>query len=197
MALPASGPLSMSMVRTETSQSSMINYAMGGWTWGEATIFSCAGLTYTGYAPINVLSSGSIFTESSPLNLANLSMSAWYNYDHTKNTSTGVTGNLYQHADVNDKADPASMLIVELGTTNTTYSINISGSSVGSEGVYIFYNKPWNADGSSRNIPPSEIIYGAAGAINTSFDYNYTYNATSGSKLYCVLITGYFVPPSA
>lgn len=191
MALPASGPLSMSMVRTETSQSSMINYAMGGWTWGEATIFSCGGLgftfTYTGYAPINVLSSGSIFRETFPLNLSSLSMSAWYNYDHTKNIATNVTGNLYQHADINDKANPTSMLIIELGTTNTTYSINISGSSVGSEGVYVFYGKPWNVDGLTRNIPPSEIIYYNTGPINTTIDYNYIYNATSGSKLYCVL----------
>lgn len=187
MALPSTGPLSMSMVRTETSQSSMINYAMGGWTWGEATIFSCGGLSYTGYAPINVLSSGSIFSELDPLDLSNLSMSAWYNYDHNRNIAANVTGNLYQHADINDKINPTSMIVVELGTTNTTYSINISGSSLGTEGVYVFYGKPWNVDGLTRNIPFNEVVYYNTGPINVNIDYNYVYNAASGSKLYCVL----------
>lgn len=194
MALPASGPLSMSMVRTETSQSSMINYAIGGWTWGEATIFNCGGLIYTGYAPINVLSSGSRFSESLPLNLANLSMSAWYNYNHISQINTGITGTLYQHADTTDKSYPTSMLIIELGTSNTTYSINISGSNLFNEGIYVFYGKPWNNNGGSYSVPADQVVYQNSGIINTSFNYNYTYNAASGSKLYCVLANGFFAP---
>jgi hypothetical protein len=194
MALPASGPISMSMVRTETSQSSMINYAIGGWTWGEATII-CAGVAvggyYNGYAPINVLSPGSRFSESSPLNLLNLSMSAWYNYDHTAQINTGVTGTLYQHADVTDKSYPTSMLIIELGTSNTTYSINISGSN-NYGGIYVYYGKPWSNTGGTHTIPLDQFIYQGINNINTSFNYNYTYNSTSGSKLYCILANGFF-----
>jgi hypothetical protein len=192
MALPASGPISMSMVRTEMSQSSMINYAMGGWTWGEANIFICGGVAdiiYSGYAPINVLSSGSRFSQSSPLNLSNLSMSAWYNYDHTAQINTGITGTLYQHADNTDKAYPASMLIIELGTSNTTYTINISGSTLYNEDIYIFYGKPWSSNGLSF-LNFYQLIYYNAGPINYKFNYNYVYNAASGSKLYCVLANG-------
>jgi hypothetical protein len=197
MALPASGPISMSMVRTETSQSSMVNYAIGGWTWGEATI-ACAGIGvggyYSGYAPINVLSSGSRFSESSPLNLSNLSMSAWYNYNHTAQINTGITGTLYQHADVTDKWYPTSMLIIELGTSNTTYSINISGSSLYNEYVYVFYGKPWSNTGGTYTIPLDQLIYQGLGNINASINYNYTYNVSSGSKLYCVLANGFYNP---
>jgi hypothetical protein len=191
MALPASGPISMSMVRTEMSQSSMINYTMGGWTWGAATI-TCAGVCigtggyYSGYAPINVLSSGSRFSESSPLNLSNLSMSAWYNYNHTAQINTGVTGTLYQHANTTDKPYPASMLIIELGTSNTTYTINVSGSNTYSD-IYIYYGKPWSNTGGGYLIPVDQLVYHGFGNINTKFNYNYVYNAASGSKLYCVL----------
>jgi hypothetical protein len=195
MALPASGPISMSMVRTETSQSSMINYAIGGWTWGAATL-TCVGVAvggyYSGYAPINVLSSGSRFSESSPLNYTNLSMSAWYDYNHTAQINTGVTGTLYQHADITDKSYPASMLIIELGTSNTTYTINISGSNIYGD-IYIYYGKPWSNTGGSYTIPLDQLVYQGFGNINTKFNYNYVYNSTSGSKLYCVLVNGFIV----
>jgi hypothetical protein len=196
MPLPASGPISMSMVRTETSQSSMINYAMGGWTWGEATIFSCAGLTYTGYAPINVLSSGSRFTQNSKLPLLNLSMSAWYQYTHSAEIPVEITGSLYQHADVAYKNNPSSMIVIELGTANATYSINISGSSENGEEVYIIYGRPWKVDGGSNALEPSQVVYNGIGAsvINTSFNYNYLYNASSGSKLYCILANAFYTP---
>jgi hypothetical protein len=196
MALPGSGPLSMSMIRTETSQSSMINYAMGGWTWGEASIFSCGGLSYTGYAPINILSSGSIFNESSRLPLLNLSMSAWYQYNHSAEIPTAITGSLYQHANVLYKNYPSSMIVIELGTTNTTYSINISGSSENNENVFIIYGRPWKVDGGYDLINSDKIVYNGfgLGTVNTSFNYNYVYNAASGSKLYCILANGYFIP---
>lgn len=199
MPLPASGPISMSMVRTETSQSSMINYAMGGWTWGEAIIFSCGGVAntiYSGYAPINILSSGSIFSESSKLPLLNLSMSAWYNYDHTREIPIEVTGSLYQHANITYKNNPSSMIVIELGTSNVTYSINISGSSENNEEVYIIYGRPWKVDGGSNEISFDKIVYNGfgSGTINTSFNYNYVYNASSGSKLYCILANGYYTP---
>jgi len=196
MALPASGPISMSMVRTEMSQSFATNYTIGRWTWGDALISpSCAGFIYTGYAPINVLSSGSRFSESSPLNLSNLSMSAWYNYNHSAQINTGVTGTLYQHADVTDTAflSPTSMLVIELGTSNTTYSINISGSNSYNEYIYIFNSRPW-ANFTGTNDVGHNLVYQGTSAINTSFNYNYTYNSISGSKLYCVLANGFFTP---
>jgi len=196
MPLPASGPISMSMVRTETSQSSMINYAMGGWTWGEATVFSCVFVTYTGYAPINVLSSGSRFTQNSKLPLLNLSMSAWYEYTHSAEIPVEVTGSLYQHANITYKNNPSSMIVIELGTSNVTYSINISGSSENNEEVYIIYGRPWKVDGGSNELSSDKIVYngGLVTSINTSFNYNYVYNASSGSKLYCILANAFYTP---
>jgi hypothetical protein len=146
MALPSSGQISFNDVRTETSQSAKNSYAMSEWTWGMGG-GNCSGVGIK-YAPINVLSSGSRFSISSPLQLSNLSMSAWYSYDHNLYIPTEVTGTLYSHADYTDKPCPTTMLPIELGTTNSTFSINISGSTTIGETVIVFYGKPWrnNAD---------------------------------------------------
>jgi hypothetical protein len=186
MALPSSGQISFNDVRTETSQSAKNSYAMSGWTWGLGDTF-CGGYGIL-YAPINVLSSGSRFSESSPLNLSNLSMSAWYNYDHNLYIGLDVTGTLYPHADVNDQCFPTTMLPIELGTTNTTFSINISGTlSVASELLIVTYGKPWRND--ATGPIPSTVILTVGTNINTSFDYNYTYDSNVGSKIYCVLLS--------
>lgn len=189
MALPSSGQISFNDVRTETSQSIMTNYAISGWTWGQGETL-CGGYG-TLYAPINVLSSGSRFSESKKLTLSNLSMSAWYNYDHNLYINTGVTGTLYQHADVTFQCHPTTMLPIELGTSNATYSINISGSDT--VDFIIYYGKPWKSDGTSIGFNPNlaPIVYSNYfGTITASITYNYTYNASSGSKIYCVLFGG-------
>jgi hypothetical protein len=184
MALPASGQISFNDVRVEVSQSEASSYAMSEWTWGLGRS-NCSGIGIKN-APINVLSSGSRFSESSPLNLSNLSMSAWYNYDHNLYIPTEVTGTLYSHADYADQLCPTTMLPIELGTTNSTFSINISGSTTTIESIIVFYGKPWrnNADDAGGSFPASTVV--VANATTTSFQYNYTYNASSGSKLYVV-----------
>jgi hypothetical protein len=182
MALPSSGQISFNDVRVETSQSIMTNYAISGWTWGLGQAF-CGGYG-TVYAPINVLSSGSRFSQSNKLTLSNLSMSAWYNYNHNASIDTGITGTLYQHADRNSQCYPTTMLPIELGTTNVTYSINVSGSDDGYFAIY--YGKPWRSDGAPL-ASSVELVYVNSGIITASFNYNYTYNAASGSKIYCVL----------
>lgn len=188
MALPSSGIITFNDVRTETSQSSFTTYAMSGWTYGLGGGF-CAGSGIV-HSPINILSSGSRWnTSGKKITLSNLSMSAWYSYDHTLYIPTGVTGTLYQHADAAAICYPTTMLPIEVGTSNATYSINISGSSDYNESLVIFYGKPWYVNGATAGSPPATILVNAGtGNINTTYTINYTYNASSGSKLYCVLL---------
>ena len=186
MALPSSGVITFNDVRTETSQSSFTSYAMGGWTYGQGT-------TYEGgvgiiYSPINILSSGSRWnTSGKRITLSSLSMSAWYSYDHSLYIPTGVTGTLYQHADAAAVCYPTTMLPIEVGTTNATLSINISGSPDYNETLVIYYGKPWYSNGTSAGSPPATALGYGTGNINTTFTVNYTYNSASGSKLYFVL----------
>ena len=181
------------------SQSIMAPYEMGeGWTWGGGSVtIVCAGFGgYTGYAPINVLSSGSRFSESSPLIHQDLSMSAWYNYDHNLYIGLDVTGTLYQHANAYSWCYPGTMLVIDVGTTNQTLSISVSGSIdyPGNE-LAVYYGKPWNNSGTYN--PKAAIFsfgYFATEIVSTGF-YNYEYNATSGSKLYFVLANACPPPP--
>jgi hypothetical protein len=182
MALTGSGQISFNDVRVEVSQSAKTDYAFGEWAWGYNNFWEGGN-----YAPINVLSSGSRFSESSPLQLSNLSMSAWYSYDHTPSIGTGITGTLYQHADVTIQCYPSTMLIVNIGTSNTTYSINISGSGNGGESIQVYYGKPWNNTGASGTGSATFIT---SSIFTSSFNYNYTYNANSGSNLYFVMLGG-------
>jgi len=187
MALPSSGVITFNDVRTETSQSSFTSYAMSGWTYGYGTAF-CAGAGIV-YSPINILSSGSRWnTSGKRITLSNLSMSAWYSYDHSLYIDTGVTGTLYQHADAAAICYPSTMLPIEVGTANTTLSINLSGSSDYNESLIIYYGKPWYSNGSTGGAPPATILVNAGtGNINTTYTVNLTYNSASGSKIYCVL----------
>ena len=187
MALPSSGVITFNDVRTETSQSSFTSYAMSGWTYGYGTAF-CAGAGIV-YSPINILSSGSRWdTSGKRITLSNLSMSAWYGYDHSLYIPLNVTGTLYQHADAAAICYPSTMLPIEVGTTSVTLSVNLSGSSDYNESLIIYYGKPWYSNGSTGGAPPATILVNAGtGNINTTYTINYTYNSASGSKIYCVL----------
>jgi len=198
MALTGSGQISFNDVRTETSQSSLSNYNFYSWAGGEYSYFGNSPSTF---APINVLSSGSRFSTSTAMNTP-LSMSQWYSYDHSTYIGTGVTASLYIHNSYN--CYPSSMVIIDIGTSNATYSINISGSALDSYGYgcwYLIYGKPWKVDGNatgsstlpggcSAYIPNSVVLIDSGSAqvgYNKTITYNYTYNAASGSKLYFVV----------
>jgi len=196
MALPSSGVISFNDVRVETSQSIMTDYRFGGWAAGEYIY-----LEYNSqqYAPINLLSSGSRFSQSSPLNTP-LSMSKWYSYDHNAYIGLNTTTSLYQHNSYD--CYPSSMVVIDAGTSNTTMSINISGSATDPYGLgcwVLCYGKPWTSIGTGfgigigfgvQGIPYSVTIIDSGSAtldVNKSITYNYVYNSTSGSKLYFVL----------
>jgi hypothetical protein len=207
MALPSSGLIDFSDVRVEMSQSAFTSYAFSGWAAGYNS--GCLGAgPNANLAPINLLSSGSLprytgsFNSGAPktMPLSNLSMSAWYGYDHTANISSSITGTLYYHF-VDSDVKVSSMIPVDVGTSNATLSLNISGSDSTYAGFAcwaIFYGKPWQVDGGSSVILqgcdavyPSNILLinsgSSYGDVNRTITYNHTYNANSGSYIYYVL----------
>jgi len=186
MALPGSGTISLSQSRSEMSQSALDSYSLTYWTFGYSG-GNNVGVGPNNYAPVNILSSGSRWSPTKKIILANLSMSVWYGYDHNIYIPTDVTGTLYQHADAAGLCYPQTMLPIDLGTSDTTYSINISGSGDYNEILSVIYGKPWAVNGGSSFAGYQEIYQSTVGFITTSLNYNYTYNASSGSKIYVVL----------
>lgn len=188
MALPSSGQISLSQSRSEMSQSALNSYSLASWAFGYSG-GNNIGVGPTNYAPVNILSSGSRWdTSGKKIIISNLSMSAWYGYDHGASIPTGVTGTLYQHADAGGLCYPQTMLPIELGTSNATYSISISGSADYNEYISVIYGKPWAVNGGSSYAGYQDVYQNTGEfTINISFNYNYTYNATSGSKIYVVL----------
>lgn len=181
MALPSSGQITFNNVRTEMSQSIKTNYEFSAWAWGNNSYGWSAGT----YAPINVLSSGSRFTEANPLSYQNFSMSAWYNYNHTLSLPTNVTGTLYQHADATQYCYPSTMLIVDVGVSNTEYTINISGSTSYGEVIEVYYGKPWSNSGAAGT---GSAVFITSSFGNMSFNYAYSYNSSLGQYLYFVML---------
>lgn len=188
MALPGSGTIAFSDVRTEMSQSSLSSYSMRGWTGGRNS--ANIGVGTLTYSPINILSSGSRWTLASRMPNTSLSTAAWYGYDHTLNIPLDVTGTLYTHmapisGDGQYSTYNTSMLIVDAGTTSTTMSIHTSGSAdYAEENMCIFYGKPWTNTGTGT---PNTTVVSQGTIQNVSFDYNYTYDSAKGRYLYFVI----------
>lgn len=186
MALPSSGQIAFSDVRTETSQSAFINYAFRSWVQGKNAASAGTYWLTGSYSPINILSSGSRFSSTSIIS-APFSFDAWHGYNHTANISSSVTGTLYNHWD-EIEGYYASMILVNAGTSNTTWSINISGSTSGyGDKVYVYYGRPWTNSGAA-GTGSATFITGGLTNPNMSFNYNYTYDSGKGQYLYFVLL---------
>ena len=196
MALPSSGQISFNDVRTEMSQSSALNYSFIEWASGN---FASGGFSNSNYninTPINVLSGVNTFFEG--YIYSGVSMSQWYSYNSTISFSTGVTASLIRP--VVDYCYPSSMVVFDAGTSNTTYTINISGSTapdIGSflgPGLVVYYGKPWSVDGKTTGSATVITGSGIAGGgfidditgTDMSFNYSYTYDANKGRYLYFV-----------
>jgi hypothetical protein len=205
MALPGSGAIAFSNVRTEMSQSAVSPYPFSRWV--------CGNYFYDGFpvhAPINLLSSGSRFSESSSLYFSNLSLSAWYGYNHSAYVGLNTTTSLYPHfAGYIGVTLASSMTVIDLGTSNATYSINISGSSSGNGGGgywVMYYGKPWSNNGDSgTTLFTGDVPYNSATATpiasgslasgyNTTVTYNYTYDSNKGQYLYAVIYVENYAP---
>ena len=203
MPLPGSAQISFDNVRVEMSQSLIpttfsYGYSTADWTSGN--------YFYDGfpvYTPINLLSSGSIFSENSPLIFQDLSMSAWYGYSHTAYVGLNTTTSLYPHfAGFFTTTYASSMTVIDLGVSNATYNINISGSSSGNGGSgywVMYYGKPWSNNGTTNTtlftgaVPYNSVTATpiASGSLQYSYNdtitYNYTYDSNKGQYLYAVL----------
>lgn len=190
MALPASGQISFNDARIEMSQSTMTDYYFSRW----ATGCGCYGdtISYQRYAPINVHSSNSgKYTTS----CSNISMSSWYNYNHTLNyASDGTYRDLFFSFNATSCiCCQASMIIFDLGTSNKDYDIRISGSTsdfTNVKHIAAWYGKPWSINGNG-NGGASSVYYNSisGAALDVTINYNYTYNAGVGQYLYVVIYT--------
>lgn len=182
MSLPSSGQIGFNDVRAEMSQSSKVNYSFEEWAAGAYE--SVLGNKF--YTPINLLSSGSIFSGTNPLSIySGVSMSQWYNYDRTKSFPLNTTASLYYHVD--DYCYPSSMVILDAGTTSKTLSINISGSMDYPyyDAIYVYYGKPWSISGGTTGSA-TVITASFDSSTNWNFNYNYTYDSNKGQYIYFV-----------
>ena len=200
MPLPGSAQISFDDVRVEMSQSLIpttfsYGYSTADWTSGN--------YFYDGfpvYTPINLLSSGSIFSENSPLIFQDLSMSAWYGYSHTAYVGLNTTTSLYPHfVGYGPTSLASSMVVIDLGVSNVTYNINISGSNITSGYWVMYYGKPWSNDGTyNQTLFTGFVPYNSATATpiasgslqysyNDTITYKYTYDSNKGQYLYAVL----------
>ena len=214
MALPSSGQISFNDVRTETSQSVFTDYAFSRWASGTNSGTGNIGFSNVDYAPINLISSGSGSGTNALRYSANMTMSAplqlsdWYLYDHTAYITTGVTASLYSHFDevLNYNCQGfTSMIPVDVGTSDSTLTLNISGStltqSLFDTGCWmIFYGKPWTKTGvGNATVTGCGYAYSSTSAtliasgsitanVNRAITYNYTYDINKGQYIYYVVV---------
>lgn len=184
MALPASGQITINNLRGEMSQSIMSNYSLGASSYGFY-----AGYDNIYYCPINVHSSN---TNDYPVN-GTVPLSDWYNYDNTLYYASD--GTFRDHfLTYYGYCYASSMLIFDLGTTNKTWDITISGSAndfTGIDLVNIHYGKPWSNNGiTTGSFDLIERIYVNQSNYNNTISYSYTYNSNKGQYLYVVAIAG-------
>ena len=172
MALPGSGTISMDMIRIELGVPSQSPFGLNEARSGT-------------YAAINPNST------YKPPSSGTVSLSDWYGYNHTLNIPLNVTGTLYTHmapvsGDGQGSIYNTSMLIVDVGTTSATMSINISGSGdYAEENVWVFYGKPWTNTGTGS--PNVTYIGGDNLSGYYPFNYNYTYDSAKGQYLYFII----------
>jgi hypothetical protein len=201
MPLPSSGQISFDNVRVETSQSLAPKYNMADWTAGAWLSQSFA---TNRFAPINLVSSGSRFYTASRFNpYLDNDLSAWYGYNHFLSMSDdgAFSGDyLYTHTGLNH-CYPSSMIPVNVGTTNGTVYINISGSAdFLFENVFVYYGKPWESNGTGSGnwqfITASGHFFPPyTGDINIEFNWNYKYTASLGQNIYFVIYGDYCFSP--
>jgi hypothetical protein len=185
MALPSSGQISFSDVRTEMEQTSVSSYAFSNWAIGLG-IYD--GSPY--YTPINVHSGNSgKYDTNTPFNL-----NQWKGYDRSLNyASDGTQRDLYFSIPSTVLCYPSSMIVFDLGTTSETKSIYVSGSAADfslSLNIALWHGKPWDSSAGSPGgahliwiDSPNQFSRG----VDTTVNYSYTYGTSNGQYLYAVI----------
>lgn len=168
------GAISFNDIRAEMSQS-FNNYGFFEFANG---CYLCDSV----YTPINVYSTQESVQSS-------LNMNSWKGYDRTLNyASDGTNRTLYSPVNSNG----SSMILFDLGTTNKTWDITISGSAGDFSTVSalrVHYGKFWRQDGGSGTGSASTIYENLSpyvSGINTTINYSYTYDSGKGQYLYIV-----------
>lgn len=187
MALPASGQIAMSDLRTEMSQSATSNYSLVGASVGARDSAYFGNI----YTPINVHSSnnGDYPTGSQ------FPLSDFYSYDNTLNyASDGTNRDLFLSTAAYSFCYNASMILFDLGTTNKTWDITVSGSTNDFQGidyVELHYGKPWASNGSTTGShAPIDRVFVNQTGYNNTWNYSYTYDSNRGQYLYVLVISG-------
>jgi hypothetical protein len=186
MALPSSGQISFNDVRTEMEQTSKNDYRIDRWAVG----YGIYGTVSNVYTPINVHTGNTGNYTTSP---NNIDLNTWHGYDRTLN---------YPVEDINKPLSfsttpgalcyPSSMLIYDLGTSNQSVDIVISGSISDFslvDYITVYYGKPWQSN--TNGTGSAQIIYNNTGdfpsGLNTTINYNYVYDSVVGQYVYVVI----------
>lgn len=187
MALPSSGQIAMSQLRSEMSQSAASNYSLVGASAGVRN----SGYFGNIYTPINVHSSnnGDYPTGSK------FPLSDFYSYDNTLNYASDNTNrDLFLSTGAYSYCYHSSMIIFDLGTTNKTWDITVSGSTNDFQGIdylELFYGKPWASNGATTgSYAPIQSVFVNQTGYNNTFSYSYTYDSNRGQYLYVVVTAG-------
>lgn len=184
--LPASGQISLNNVRTETDQSTMSNYWLGSASAGVKDYYN--GKYFT---PINVHTGN---TDDYPVGYP-INFSEWYSYEHTRSyLSNGINRSLFLSYGNASVCYATSMIIFDLGTSNTTWDITISGSNddfAYIDVLYLYYGKPWTSNGTTTgSYAPIQTYFVNQTGLNTTYNYSYTYDSGRGQYLYVVVEAG-------
>lgn len=191
MSLPASGQIRFSDVATEMEQTGYTAAQYNYWisVWGRG--YASDGYPYNGgfnLTPINVHSSNTgKYSTATPFR-----MSDWYGYNRNASYACdGTSRSLFFSFPPTAFCYSTSMIQFDAGTTSRTLTITIDGTSsdfsyVGQ--IVVFYGKPWQSN--SLGLGNSSVVYSnniQGGALNTSFNYSYTYDSNKGQYIYVVI----------
>jgi len=173
MPLPASGPISMSMLRTELqNDGKTTNYELSkiGGLIGSGTT------TGSGYVPINRSSTSKPDDNTIPSQI-----SEWYSYNHSANqncptgdVSTPTIRSNYLYYRVNVTGSVGNVSTITLDSPNNTLSYNIK--------CRIYTTYPFTNTGTLTGSPVFDGLF----TNTTAQTYNYTLSSTS-QVLYIVI----------
>lgn len=193
MSLPSSGQISFSNVATEMGQTgftaAQYNYWMGVWGTG----YSTDGYPYNGgfnLAPINVnTANAGKYSDTTPIR-----MSDWYGYNQGASYSVdGIDKDLFFSISPAYIPLGSSLIKYDVGTSNKTLDISISGSIDDFDyvqSIVVYYGQPWQSN--SLGTGSASVIYAYTGSFYGGFntlinDYAYTYDSGKGSSIYVVI----------
>lgn len=154
MALPSSGQISVSQIRTELTSSGRNNYS-----FSEQMEPSFAAGANSGMTPVNQSSTSKPNpTNSDPI-------SEWYSYDHTSFNSCGSTYNLVVGSCLR------TYRIIEIsGTSGNTSFLSVTGDGNNSSYSYRIYDVyPFTNTGAFVGTSP--IFSGTLSTITTDYTY--------------------------